>query len=52
VLLVQVGAVDQHVLVGGRADPVPPDPAVEGLLAGRDLVFVDHPDEEELGAAG
>ena len=49
VLVVQTRAVDQLVLFGGGADPVPPDPAVEGLLAGWGLVLVDHPDEEQLG---
>ena len=52
VLVVQAGAVDQRVLRGGGADPVPPDPAVEGLLAGRGLVLVHHPNEDQLLATG
>ncbi len=32
ILAVEAGAVDQHVGVGRGADPVAPDPAVEGLL--------------------
>ena len=52
ILAVEAGAVDQDVGVGRRADPVAPDPAVEGLLARRRLVRGDHPDVEELLAAG
>ena len=50
--LVQAVAVDEHVVLGRGADPVQVDPAVELLLAGRDLAGRQPPGVVERLAAG